>query len=210
MTSNNKGVAVSLKRKLIMADAVRKKAQISKKALVTTGNMTFRQLVGTCMSPEVIKALVKMGYTELRVQFGVAGVTFDECMAFQDEKTSLIKISGFAFKDYMHEEIADADLIISHAGPQQILDAMRYQRKLIVVPNEVSTKYEKEFELSVELENQSYIIGSTIANLHRAIEVAENAFFKHRPYSLNGNIPEDVLNEEMGMLSFDGMALSMG
>lgn len=89
----------------------------SKIAFVTVGaTAPFNGLVAACLSSTVIAALGTQGYTDLRVQYGAGRSVFEQWLATTIGSRHSISVSGFDFADSLREEIAAADLVISHAG----------------------------------------------------------------------------------------------
>lgn len=89
----------------------------SKIAFVTVGaTAPFNALVSACLSSTVIAALCTQGYTDLRIQYGAGRSIFEQRLATTIGSRHSVSVSGFDFADSLREEIAAADLIISHAG----------------------------------------------------------------------------------------------
>lgn len=89
----------------------------SKIAFVTVGaTAPFNALVSACISSTVIAALCTQGYTDLRVQYGAGRSVFEQRLATTIGSRHSVSVSGFDFADSLREEIAAADLVISHAG----------------------------------------------------------------------------------------------
>lgn len=89
----------------------------SKIAFVTVGaTAPFNALIAACLSSTVIAALGTQGYTDLRVQYGEGRSVFEQWLATTVGSRHSVSVSGFDFADSLREEIAAADLVISHAG----------------------------------------------------------------------------------------------
>lgn len=114
-----------------------------------------------------------------------------------------------------------------YIGSGSILDALRFQKRLIVVPNEALMDNHQK-ELSEELERQGYLVEGHIEygffflfflllvlslafvadsrgvgrDLHNAIYRAETTVFTHFPGSGSKDFVA-ILDEEMGMLNLD-------
>ncbi|KAI5837953.1 glycosyl transferase [Morchella snyderi] len=174
----------------------------SKVAFVTVGaTAPFDDLIAASLSSTVIATLSALGYTDLRIQFGTGRQAFEQRLSTTIGSRHSVSVSGFDFAESIREEIAAADLVISHAGSGSILDALRYQKILIVVPNE-SLMDNHQKELSEELERQGYLIEGHVEDLQNAIYKAEKAEFTHFPENGSKKFIK-LVDEEMGMLSLD-------
>lgn len=126
-----------------------------KTVLLTTGATSpFPSLISSALSSQVLAALAACGYTHLRVQYGASELTFT---SLSPKAASVISVAGFNFVESLRDEIAQADLVISHAGSGSILDALRFQKRLIVVPNEALMGNHQK-ELAEELGRQGYLV----------------------------------------------------
>lgn len=89
----------------------------SKIAFVTVGaTAPFNALISACLSSTVIAALGTQGYTDLRIQYGAGRSVFEKWLAATVGSRHSLSVSGFDFADSLRDEIAAADLVISHAG----------------------------------------------------------------------------------------------
>ncbi|KAL7270973.1 N-acetylglucosaminyldiphosphodolichol N-acetylglucosaminyltransferase catalytic subunit alg13 [Rhizina undulata] len=172
----------------------------AKFVLITVGaTAPFPSLISAALSPAVLKTLASLGYRNLRIQYGASEDVFDANVS--RENGTGIKVSGFDFVENLQNEIVKADLIISHAGSGSILDALRFQKRLVVVPNtQLMDNHQKE--LAEELEKQGYLVEGRVDNLEEAVKRAEGMLFTHFPRSGSTKFIE-VLDEEMGLLSVD-------
>ncbi|KAI9661331.1 MAG: N-acetylglucosaminyldiphosphodolichol N-acetylglucosaminyltransferase catalytic subunit alg13 [Alyxoria varia] len=165
----------------------------SKLCFVTVGaTAEFPELLNAVLQQKFLDRILQNGYTDLLVQFGVLknGSVLDQLIAPDESGKRVIDglhVAGFNSKpDGLQEEMMAVagktrgfdreGCIISHAGSGTILEAMRYDVPLIVVPNP-SLLDNHQQELAEELARQGYVIkanleesGETLAN---AIETAE-------------------------------------
>ncbi|KAK5937480.1 N-acetylglucosaminyldiphosphodolichol N-acetylglucosaminyltransferase catalytic subunit alg13 [Knufia obscura] len=166
-------------------------AQPTKRCFVTVGaTASFTSLIRAVLEPTFLEALGKEGYTELRMQFGKGGKkTFDDySWVLPDElKQRLgISITGFDFnKDGLREEMLAAKrtygkskyagvegCVISHAGSGSILDALRVELPIIVVPNpELLDNH--QLELAEVLAEQNYVVHGELGKLAEALPAVE-------------------------------------
>lgn len=90
---------------------------------VTVGSTAFDALVDSVLSEEVLSCLLKKGCTTLVVQRGKSvdelSSTNDSGMAWKSPKDGM-KIEIWQYKQSLQTEYECADLIISHAGEQQL------------------------------------------------------------------------------------------
>ncbi|ESZ92680.1 hypothetical protein SBOR_6941 [Sclerotinia borealis F-4128] len=141
----------------------------SKVAFVTVGaTATFKELIEEVFASHILQALVREGYTKLRIQ---AGPDADHW------KNVIPAVNGFGLKievfDFDHNGLGHEmrqckkggfygngksleGLVISHAGSGTILDALRIDVPLIVVPN-TSLLDNHQAQLADELERQGYV-----------------------------------------------------
>ena len=76
---------------------------------VTVGSTKFEGLVSAVSSIEFVTALKRLGFGSLRIQYGHGREP--EVPPIHE-----FNIEKFAFKPSINDEIAAADLVISHAG----------------------------------------------------------------------------------------------
>ncbi|KAK6530927.1 N-acetylglucosaminyldiphosphodolichol N-acetylglucosaminyltransferase catalytic subunit alg13 [Arthrobotrys megalospora] len=179
-----------------------------KSVFVTVGTTAFDALVKALLVPAVIIQLNRFGYTEINVQYGKGKDVYEA--AFTPEFKKLAAelgtiISGFEYEesDKITELIREADLIISHAGSGTILDALRYQRAIIVVPNE-SLMDNHQAELANEMSKQKYVIRGKLDQFTNDIAVAQTFKFRHFPRSGSKRFVE-VLEDEIEEAEKDKM-----
>ncbi|KAJ4351106.1 N-acetylglucosaminyldiphosphodolichol N-acetylglucosaminyltransferase catalytic subunit alg13 [Ascochyta clinopodiicola] len=139
----------------------------SKLCFVTTGaTAPFTALIESVLSPASLDALLEDGFTHLLVQYGSAQDVFTQAAAsarshVQDTKQTLI-IDGIDFSpDGLKAQLGlvrqSKGLVISHAGSGSILEALRFQVPLIVVPNTSLLDNHQE-ELAVAMERSGYLL----------------------------------------------------
>ena len=147
-----------------------------KTCFVTVGaTASFPQLVDACTRKSFIKGLKGQGFTQLLIQHGSRGkdlpslVNNDAISALEDFSLG-VQIRGFDFNaDGLVQEMRAAKggdgtlegVVISHAGSGSILDAMRIDVPLIVVPNP-NLLDNHQVELAEELARQGYVVHGRI------------------------------------------------
>ncbi|QSZ31769.1 hypothetical protein DSL72_001338 [Monilinia vaccinii-corymbosi] len=157
-----------------------------KVAFVTVGaTATFTELIEEVLAPHTLQILVKEGYTKLRVQAGPDADYWKNNIRAEKEPGLEIEVFDFDRNGLGHEMrqckkggfYGNGDslegLVISHAGSGSILDALRIDVPLIVVPN-TSLLDNHQAELADELEKQGYLTkASGPRDLEEAIYKAE-------------------------------------
>ncbi|KAF2800153.1 glycosyltransferase family 1 protein [Melanomma pulvis-pyrius CBS 109.77] len=155
-----------------------------KMCFVTTGaTAPFTGLIESVLQPASIDALRKGGYTHLLIQYGSAKHVMDQhaTIALQRMKEELgneaLVIDGFDFdQDSLKAQFKMVQqsngLIISHAGSGSILETLRHQIPLIVVPNTELLDNHQE-DLAKAMERSHYLIRGDVTNLAIAIQKSE-------------------------------------
>ncbi|EKD14422.1 uncharacterized protein L3040_005745 [Drepanopeziza brunnea f. sp. 'multigermtubi'] len=149
-----------------------------KECFITTGaTARFTELIQAVFAPESLQAFIDNGFTNLNFQCG------DSISAFEQLRltdTRGLVINGFDFnRNGLNKEMRACQagnssrkgLVICHAGAGTILDAMRLDVPLVVVPN-TSLLDNHQQELADELEAQGYATRGDTRNLASAIRAA--------------------------------------
>ncbi|EXJ88795.1 hypothetical protein A1O3_01859 [Capronia epimyces CBS 606.96] len=161
-------------------------AKAAKRCFVTIGaTASFNGLLKAVLEPGFITELQRVGYTELRIQYGDgAGEEIFETRT-KELRDALAKdnfdITGFGFnKTGLREEmtrvkgqsIETEGMVISHAGSGSILDGLRGGVPLVVVPN-TDLLHNHQVELAEILAEQQYVVYGKLSHLSAAIEEVE-------------------------------------
>ncbi|KAI4916641.1 uncharacterized protein J4E92_009145 [Alternaria infectoria] len=157
----------------------------SKLCFVTTGaTAPFTELIESVLSPTCLDSLCEGGFTHLLVQYGSAEDVYKQfsklASAYIQETTSSkgdLIIDGIDFnpdglKTQFQLVQRSKGLVISHAGSGSILEALRYQIPLIVVPNTGLLDNHQE-ELAVAMERNNYLVRGDVKNLAPAIKKSD-------------------------------------
>eukprot|EP00980_Cylindrotheca_fusiformis_P017850 scaffold5653_cov147-Cylindrotheca_fusiformis.AAC.12 len=96
---------------------------------VTVGTTQFDELIGSVTSPVALEWMVSHGYKSLIIQYGRGQKPKIESIF----KTMAIR--SYDFQPSLDADMRRADLIISHAGAGTVMEALRLQKKLVVVIN---------------------------------------------------------------------------
>ncbi|KAJ4982913.1 glycosyltransferase family 28 domain-containing protein [Stagonosporopsis vannaccii] len=151
----------------------------SKLCFVTTGaTAPFTALIESVLSASSLDALLECGYTHLLVQYGSAKDVYTTALAtarsyVQDK----LIIDGLDFNpDGLQAQLRlvqqSKGLTISHAGSGSILEALRYQIPLVVVPNTSLLDNHQE-ELAVAMERSGYLLQGHVEDLGPVIRESE-------------------------------------
>mmetsp|Transcript_110976 Transcript_110976/g.318872 ORF Transcript_110976/g.318872 Transcript_110976/m.318872 type:complete len:188 (-) Transcript_110976:216-779(-) len=98
---------------------------------VTVGTTRFDKLVAAATSPLALEWMVSQGYTSLTVQYG----TGKKPDVDESPLSSSLKIRTYSFQPSLDDDMKSAALILSHAGAGTVMEALRLQKKLVVVIN---------------------------------------------------------------------------
>ncbi|KAJ4316749.1 N-acetylglucosaminyldiphosphodolichol N-acetylglucosaminyltransferase catalytic subunit alg13 [Neodidymelliopsis sp. IMI 364377] len=141
----------------------------SKLCFVTTGaTAPFTALIESVLNPSSLNALLDNGITHVLVQYGSAKDVYTNASTTarsrvqQDDKQRELIIDGIDFNpDGLQAQFKlvqqSKGLVVSHAGSGSILEALRYQIPLIVVPNTSLLDNHQE-ELAVVMERSNYLL----------------------------------------------------
>ncbi|KAF2130645.1 glycosyltransferase family 1 protein [Dothidotthia symphoricarpi CBS 119687] len=156
----------------------------SKLCFVTTGaTAPFTALIEAVLTSSSLDALRENGFTHLLVQYGTAKDIFSRCCdvaqsrIVQEAGKPDIVIQGIDFNpEGLRAQFKlvqeSKGLVISHAGSGSILEALRYQIPLVVVPNTALLDNHQE-ELAEAMERSNYLLRGDVRNLAPAIKKSE-------------------------------------
>ncbi|KAG0289273.1 hypothetical protein BGZ96_007134 [Linnemannia gamsii] len=85
---------------------------------------------------------------------------------------SRLQVTTYTYKSSLREDMEQADLIISHAGSGSILEALRLNKKLVVVVNEDLMDNHQQ-ELGSALHEQRYLVCCTVSTLEKTLQAKE-------------------------------------
>ncbi|KAI0341574.1 glycosyl transferase, partial [Trametopsis cervina] len=169
-------------------------------AFVTVGSTRFDGLVQRALSEAVGDSLRSKGYTQLVVQcgnsdFDASGFNRAGDIWTRRRKDGVV-VEVWRFKPTLQKEYERADLVISHAGSGTILDVLRLQKPLIVVPNSTLMDDHQQ-ELATSLADLGHVKAATVQNLIPVIEKFNRSTLVPFP-AFNGSRFREILDEEMG------------
>lgn len=118
---------------------------------VTVGTTCFDALVMAVDSPEVKKALLQKGYSNLLIQMGRG--TYVPLKVSGD---ATLQVDHFTFSPSIADNMRTTSLVISHAGSGSIFETLRLGKPLIVVVNE-DLMDNHQSELAEELAERKHL-----------------------------------------------------
>lgn len=134
-------------------------------AFVTVGTTKFDALVRSLDSDACLSALKARGVDRVLMQIG------------HGEYTPRAEAAGVSIDWYRHnaqykQDVAKADLVISHAGAGSIMDALSARKKLVVVVN-TALMDNHQTELAEAMAAQRYCVQTEPQGLQRVLETAD-------------------------------------
>ncbi|TMW67310.1 hypothetical protein Poli38472_012426 [Pythium oligandrum] len=137
---------------------------------VTVGTTKFDALVQALDTEACMRALHERGATSVLMQIGHGEHTPRETWP---------SLPGLTVTFYRHnpqykQDVAHADLIISHAGAGSIMDALSAQKQLLVVVNTLLMD-NHQTDIAEAMAAQKYCVQTTVEDLPRTLETADFA-----------------------------------
>jgi beta-1,4-N-acetylglucosaminyltransferase len=195
-----------------------------KAVFLTVGTTKFDDLIASIFSDSVLSAFVDLGFTDLVVQYGnsplpdnlasvVASVPIQPTLlgsstssssssAFPTDQQSFqynkLNITIFKFKPSLLTNMSQADLVISHAGTGSILESLRLQKPLIVIPNP-KLMHNHQAELAEALHEEGTVVSSTVETLAESLLEGKWKDLKRRPAGGNKEEFHVLLDEVAGL-----------
>ncbi|KAF9143371.1 N-acetylglucosaminyldiphosphodolichol N-acetylglucosaminyltransferase catalytic subunit alg13 [Mortierella sp. GBA39] len=141
--------------------------------LVTVGSTQFDKLVAAASSPSLQHLLTSLGYSHLTIQHGKSPISSTTTSTTDSTShESGFQVTTYTYKPSLREDMEQADLIISHAGSGSILEALRLNKKLVVVVNEDLMDNHQQ-ELGDALHEQHYLVCCTVSTLEKTLQAKE-------------------------------------
>eukprot|EP01071_Lankesteria_metandrocarpae_P000016 Lankesteria_metandrocarpae@DN10022_c0_g1_i1.p1 len=134
-----------------------------KSVFVTVGTTRFPELVSAVLAEGFTDLLLTLGYESLVVQGGsdVAADSYSCNRSLtatgSDRRIQDLHIQLFSYKESIADDVADADVVITHAGAGSILQTLRAQKKCLAVVNS-ALMGNHQLELAEHLGDCGYII----------------------------------------------------
>lgn len=137
-----------------------------KKIFITVGTTHFDLLCESIKTSPVLRALKKIGCEEVVFQIGNSNSEPGDIVK------EGVKIHTYRFKDSIHVDISNADLVISHAGAGSCLETLEAGKPLLVVVNE-DLMDNHQLELAEQLQVDSHLYYCTCDTLENTLEVVD-------------------------------------
>ena len=174
-----------------MAPAAQKGAR---RVFVTVGTTKFDMLIEAVDDPAVASALAARGYTHLTMQIGSA--LYQPHRLFPAGQRSNVLENGlnvqyFDFAPSLAAHMAEADLIISHAGSGCIFESLSLGKALIAVPNPLLMD-NHQVELAEHLSLLNYTFASNPSSLASVIRQMDPKLLKKYPKGDPKGITEGI------------------
>ena len=123
----------------------------------TVGTTQFEGLATALLSDEVLEVLHTQGYRRLVMQLGRGPEP-------SLPASSPLAIEWYRFKPSLEADMAEASLVVSHAGAGSILEGMRLNKLMLVVVNDALMNNHQQ-ELAQELHERRHLLATTPAEL---------------------------------------------
>jgi len=147
----------------------------NKTVFATVGTTKFDKFIELLVTPRLLKVLKTKGYTRLKIQYGNGAFIPPDC------SLGGVQISSYRFKDSLHEDLASADLVLSHAGAGTCLESLELGRPLVVVVNEDLTD-NHQVELAQKFAQLGYLFYCDCGTLPDTLQTMNLAQLKeYRP-----------------------------
>lgn len=157
---------------------------------VTVGSTCFDDLIQTVSSPEVLHLLADKGFKKVVLQIGKGTVV--------PEKSELIEVEWFQYKDSISQDIRESSFVIGHAGAGTILESLIEHKPLIAVLND-KLMNNHQTELAEQMAKEGYLAYCSCSNLLETLkECLLSKSFK--PFISEPNRFPAFLEEFMGFI----------
>jgi beta-1,4-N-acetylglucosaminyltransferase len=160
-----------------------------KTLFVTVGSTKFEQLINRILEADLLNLLKVNSIKKIILQVGNGVHEHGELLDLNDstkEATKFyrdnIEITAYRYKSTIREDLASADIVISHAGAGSILESLEANKKLIVVVNE-KLMNNHQFELAEKMFDLGYLLFTTCDGLLEKIELINNKDFTLNKYT---------------------------
>ncbi|VIO97812.1 glycosyltransferase 28 domain containing 1, putative [Brugia malayi] len=138
------------------------------------GSTEFDALIRVVVERKFLESLKEIGITDLLIQMGKGKIELEKGNHYG------ININYYRYKDDILQDIAEADLVIGHAGAGTCLEVLRYKKPLVVVVNE-ELMNNHQWELAERLQELGHIFCTRPNDLAEVIKSPE--IFKRRPFA---------------------------
>jgi len=144
------------------------------RVFVTVGSTQFPSLTTAVLQPEVTEILAGMGFTHMVIQGG-------SCLPSVPTSCPLT-VDCWAYKPSLAEDMASADLIISHAGAGTCLEVLELGKPLVVIVNS-RLMGNHQVELAERLAQDGHLVYGDSDNVAQALLQYQEKAGSLQPYS---------------------------
>lgn len=148
---------------------------MGKHVFVTVGTTKFDALVRAVDDSAVLKTLYHEGFTSLLAQIGHG----KHVPTFVGETG--ISCQSYRYKPTLQQDMARADLVISHAGAGSIMEALALGKALVVVVNSALMDNHQE-ELAEAMAQRNYLAATTPEKLAQTLVDFDDSEHARTPY----------------------------
>ncbi|CAI5743216.1 unnamed protein product [Hyaloperonospora brassicae] len=131
------------------------------RVFVTVGTTKFDALVAALDTDACLSALVARGFTSVRMQIGhgahVPRPSFPG-----------LELSFYRHDPHYKQDVAAADLVVSHAGAGSVMDSLALQKKLVVVVNDALMD-NHQTELAEAMAGRRFCLQTSVKELPRVL-----------------------------------------
>ena len=134
------------------------------------GTTRFEELIKAADSHAVAEALSRHSYGRLVMQIGT-GLYKPRCLVptgTSARHPSGLEVAFFDFLPSLKQQMAAADLVISHAGSGSIFEALAMRKPLIAVPNPI-LMHNHQAQLVDHLAAMNHCIPATVDSLAQVL-----------------------------------------
>ncbi|KAG5192830.1 glycosyltransferase family 28 C-terminal domain-containing protein [Tribonema minus] len=162
-----------------------------KMVFVTVGTTLFDELIRAADQDDVLQRLWQLGYRRVLMQTGKGAY-----QPAEGDRRCGMHVSCYRFKPTLAEDMARADLIISHAGAGSIMEALTLAKPLVVVVND-ALMGNHQSELARAMAERCHALAATPPRLARALSADALAALRPYPPPPRADAFLLVLNEEV-------------
>ena len=168
-----------------------------KTAFVTVGTTAFDALVRAVDSDACLDELLRRGFARVLVQRGTGKHV--PRAKYVGKGGGTITIEHFRHSPSLAENIAEADLVLSHGGAGTIMEVLRARRPLVVVVN-AALMGNHQVELAVALGERGHLVSTTPDELVAALGAdGGRALTSLKPYGEpDAGAFASLVDDEMG------------
>ena len=131
-------------------------------AFATVGTTQFDALIALLLDDDVLQLFAKHGYMRLLLQVGRGAEPVVPA-------SPPLQVEWYRLKDTLSTDMAECDLLISHAGAGSIVEGMRLQKLLLVVVND-ELMHNHQQELAHALADEKHLIATKPGQLREQLQ----------------------------------------